>query len=46
MELILLDLKKRLDKEKSLRSRVLLKRAIEALQDYHDSRTEKLADNI
>ena len=46
MELILLDLKKRLEKEKSLRSKVLLKRAIEALQDYNESTAEKLSDNI
>lgn len=46
MELILLDLKKRLEKEKGLRSKVLLKRAIEALQDYHDSTADNLADNI
>ena len=46
MELILMDLKKKLDKEKSLRSRVLLKRAIDALQDYHDSRSESLSDSI
>ena len=46
MELILLDLKKRLEKEKSLRSKVLLKRAIEALQDYHESKADNLSDNI
>ena len=46
VELILLDLKKKLEKEKGLRSRVLLKRAIDALNDYHESRTEKLSDSI
>ena len=46
MELILMDLKKKLDKEKSLRRRVLLKRAIDALQDYHDSQSESLSDSL
>lgn len=35
VEMILMDLRKRIQKEKSLRSKVLLERAIEALEAYH-----------
>jgi hypothetical protein len=42
MELILLDLKKKLEKEKSLRNRILLQKAIKALDDYQENTQEPM----
>lgn len=41
-EEILDDLKMRLDNEKSIRNKVLLKNSIEALQSYHEETRRKI----
>ena len=42
MEMILLDMRKKMEKEKSLRNRILLEKAIKALDDYQKNTQEPM----